>query len=84
MIDGKWGNGDDRINRLRAAGYDYDAAQKIVNDRLIPKYKTHTVRQGDNLSNIASKYGTTWQKLAKDNKIQNANLIYPGMVLRIY
>lgn len=84
VIDGKWGNGDDRINRLRAAGYDYDAAQKIVNDRLIPKYKTHTVRQGDNLSNIASKYGTTWQKLAKDNKIQNANLIYPGMVLRIY
>lgn len=28
---GKWGNGQDRKNRLTAAGYDYNAVQKIVN-----------------------------------------------------
>lgn len=28
---GAWGNGDDRKNRLKAAGYDYNAIQAIVN-----------------------------------------------------
>ncbi len=31
VIDGKWGNGDDRKNRLSAAGYDYNVIQAIVN-----------------------------------------------------
>ena len=34
VIQGKWGNGDDRKNRLTAAGYDYNAIQKIVNQKL--------------------------------------------------
>lgn len=47
------------------------------------KYKTYTVKKGDTLSKIASKYKTTWQKLAKDNGIANANLIYPGQKIII-
>ena len=46
VIDGKWGNGQDRINRLRAAGYDPQAIQSIVNYLLkqpqrynIPNYR---------------------------------------------
>ena len=31
VIEGKWGNGQDRINRLRAAGYDAAYIQSIVN-----------------------------------------------------
>ena len=31
VINGKWGNGDDRRNRLAAAGYDYHAVQAKVN-----------------------------------------------------
>ncbi len=31
VIDGKYGNGDERIRRLRAAGYDPYAVQQIVN-----------------------------------------------------
>ena len=31
VIQGKWGNGQDRINRLRAAGYNPDAIQAEVN-----------------------------------------------------
>ena len=48
-----------------------------------PKYKTYVVKRGDTLSAIAKKFGTTWQKLQKDNAIKNANLIYPGQKLII-
>ena len=34
VIRGDWGNGQDRVNRLRAAGYDYNAVQKRVNEIL--------------------------------------------------
>jgi len=34
VLAGAWGNGDDRRNRLVAAGYDYNAVQSIVNQRL--------------------------------------------------
>ena len=34
VIRGDWGNGQDRKNRLAAAGYDYSAIQAIVNRKL--------------------------------------------------
>jgi hypothetical protein len=34
VIEGKWGNGEDRKKKLKAAGYDYDAVQKKVNELL--------------------------------------------------
>ena len=34
VLDGKWGNGAERKRRLTAAGYDYDAVQKRVNELL--------------------------------------------------
>lgn len=34
VIAGQWGNGDDRRNRLQAAGYDYNAVQALVNQKL--------------------------------------------------
>lgn len=34
VIKGKWGNGQDRINRLRKAGYDPNAIQALVNKKL--------------------------------------------------
>lgn len=34
VINGKWGNGQDRVNRLRAAGYDPATIQAIVNRKL--------------------------------------------------
>ena len=47
-------------------------------------YTTYTVVKGDTLSGIASKFGTTYQKISSDNGIANPNLIYPGQVLKIY
>ena len=35
VINGAWGNGQDRKNRLTAAGYDASAIQKIVNAKLL-------------------------------------------------
>jgi len=47
---------------------------------------TYVVKAGDNLSKIASKYKTTWQKIYNDNKSiigNNPNLIKPGQRLVI-
>lgn len=35
VIEGKWGNGDEREERLTAAGYDYDEVQNRVNEILL-------------------------------------------------
>lgn len=37
VIDGKWGNGAERVRRLKAAGYDPDTVQKDVNAILSAK-----------------------------------------------
>lgn len=34
VLDGKWGNGDERVKKLKEAGYDPDAVQKRVNELL--------------------------------------------------
>ncbi|MCO4551811.1 LysM domain protein [Streptococcus infantarius subsp. infantarius] len=48
-----------------------------------PAVGTYTVRSGDTLSSIASKFGTSYQTLASLNGISNPNLIYIGQVLRV-
>lgn len=44
----------------------------------------YTVRSGDTLSRIASRYGTSYQTLAKLNGIKNPNRIYPGQSIRLW
>lgn len=44
---------------------------------------TYTVKSGDTLSGIASKYNTTVDKLRRINGIDNPDLIYIGQVLTI-
>jgi LysM repeat protein len=87
-MDGKWGNGTDRKQRLTAAGYDYSAVQKLVNQIVAERDKkkaiTYTVQRGDTLSAIARIFGTTVTKIVKDNGIKNPNLIYPGQTIKIY
>nr|DAU41849.1 MAG TPA: tail assembly protein [Bacteriophage sp.] len=43
----------------------------------------YTVQKGDTLSGIATKYGTTYQKIAAYNGIANPNLIHPGQKIKI-
>jgi LysM repeat protein len=86
VVAGKWGNGADRVNRLKNAGYDPSAIQAIVN-RLVsgtPSQQHHTVVRGDTMSAIASRYGTTLANLSKLNpSIKNLNLIHPGQKVRV-
>ncbi len=87
VIAGQWGNGSDRKKRLTDAGYNYDAVQKAVNQKMNakkqPAHIYYVVKRGDTLSGIASKYGTTWQKLQAMNGIRNPNKIYPGQRIRV-
>lgn len=89
VLAGKWGNGDERKERLAAAGYNYKSVQTIVNkmiaDQNAPKEQVtyYTVKKGDTLSAIAKKYGTTYKKIASDNGIANPNKIYVGQKLVI-
>ena len=84
VIAGKWGNGRSRVNALNNAGYDSDAVQKKVNELLGATSSVYyTVKSGDTLSGIASKYGTSYTKLAKMNGISNPNKIYVGQKIRV-
>lgn len=86
VIAGKWGNGETRRKKLETAGYSYAVVQARVNEILGAQNSTakkYTVKRGDTLSAIATRYATTVAKLVKDNAIKNANLIYPGQVLVI-
>ena len=56
---------------------------KISGGNSAPAKVTYTVKSGDTLSGIASKYGTTVNAIASANGISNPNLIYVGQVLTI-
>lgn len=45
--------------------------------------ETYIVKKGDTLSGIASKYGTTYQELAKINNISNPNIINVGQIIKL-
>ena len=89
VINGKWGNGDTRKQKLTEAGYNFSEVQQRVNEMLgynSSSKTTYTVQSGDNLTKIAKKYNTTWQKVYEDNKdiiASDPNLIKPGQVLTI-
>lgn len=85
VIAGKWGVGETRKKKLTAAGYNYNAVQTEVNKQLASAKKTvtYTVKKGDTLAKIASKYKTTVAKLVKDNGIKNPNLIKVGQKIKI-
>lgn len=84
VLDGKWGNGDDRKNRLTAAGYNYNEVQNAVNEKLkANQEKWHIIQQHETLSEIAENHNTTVSALVKLNGIKTPNLIYAGHKIRI-
>ena len=62
VLAGAWGNGDDRKNRLSAAGYDYNAIQAIVNQKAAPAEKSNEEIAKEVL---AGKWGNNPQRKAK-------------------
>lgn len=92
---GLWGNGVDRVSRLKAAGYDPKAIQALVNKGVGKPDNGaantgaddgavyYTVKAGDTLSGIAKKFGQTQKQLIAWNNIKNKNLILKGQKLRV-
>lgn len=83
---GLWGNGDDRKNRLAAAGYDYNTIQSIVNGSYktsAPSITYYIVKKGDTLSKIGQQYNTSWKEIANLNNISSPYIIYVGQQLKI-
>ena len=76
VLDGLWGVGEERKQKLTSAGYSYADVQKKVNELLKPK--TYTVKDGDTLTAIAKANNTTVDKIVSDNK-----LIYSGLTLTV-
>lgn len=84
VLDGKWGNGDDRKNRLTDAGYDYNEVQSAVNKKLEAKQEEwYTIQRYETLSEIAERFDTTVSELVKLNGIKTPNLIYAGHKIRV-
>lgn len=88
VLNGAWGNGEDRKNRLSAAGYNYDDIQAIVNNRLgVSKPQNsavyYTIKYGDNLTKIAKRFGTTVNAIARLNNIPDPDKIQAGKRIRV-
>lgn len=52
--------------------------KKVINNT-----KTYTVKSGDTLSSIATRFNTTYQDLARINNIASPYVIYPNQVIKI-
>lgn len=85
-----------RVQNLRASlgqkFYDKYAGKKVetpqesaqeVQVKPVTNDTVYTVKSGDTLSGIATKYNTTYQKLAEYNNIPNPSIIYVGQKIRI-
>ena len=98
VIRGDWGNGQERKDRLTAAGYDYSTVQARVNEMLsgnkpapkpVDNTVTYTVKPGDTLWGIAERFlgkGSRWREIYYANQAiigANPNIIYPGQKLTI-
>ena len=52
-------------------------------DETEPEYRTYTVKSGDTLSEIAASFGVDWHEMARLNKLDNPDLIFPGQVFKV-
>lgn len=74
VITGKWGNGAERKKRLTAAGYDYEAVQKRVNEILGVGKKTYMtvtgVKYALNMRNAPGMSGVIIATIPKGERVE--------------
>lgn len=75
VLEGKWGNGTDRKNKLTAAGYDYSAIQSIVNSLVSKKSVDEIAREV-----ISGKWGNGTER---KNKLTAAGYDYSAVQKRV-
>ena len=86
VIQGKYGNGEERRKKLCDMGYDPDAVQREVNRQLSQNEapaEYYVVQENDTLSEIAKRFATTYLELAAWTGIADPNMIYVGQKIRI-
>lgn len=72
------------INNIPDANKIYPGQEIVINGTTAEaSTEYYTIQPGDTLSEIAAKYGTTWQWLAEVNGISNPDRIYPGKTIRV-
>lgn len=83
VIAGNWGNGSDRINRLRAVGYDYDAVQNRVNEILSGRSNTHS--SGKSIDTLAREVirGDWGNGQDRKNRLEIAGYDYNAVQRRV-
>ena len=66
VIAGKWGNGDDRKNRLTHAGYNYNVIQLLVNSM----FKPTSIKSNEEVARevIAGKWGNGYERKTRIKK----------------
>ena len=67
---------------LKVSGSSASTSRNTSNTSSVSGGSTYTVKAGDSLSLIASKYGTSYQNIMKLNGL-NSFLIHPGQVLKV-
>lgn len=82
VINGLWGNGDDRKQRLTAAGYSYSAVQNRVNEMLSGSKPTTPQKSIDELAKevLAGKWGNGNDR---KNALTNAGYNYSAVQARV-
>ena len=75
VINGAWGNGEDRKNRLTAAGYDYNTIQGIVNQKLTGKSTVSNKKSNETIANEVIK-GLWGNGADRKNKLTAAGYNY--------
>lgn len=71
------------INNIPDANKIYPGQEICIDGTAPTSDEYYTIQQGDTLSGIAVKFGTTWQRLAEINSISDPDLIYPGNTIRV-
>lgn len=82
VIAGNWGNGQDRVNRLRAAGYDYNAVQNRVNEILSGSASKPTGKSIDTLAHEVIR-GDWGNGQDRKNRLERAGYDYNAVQRRV-
>ena len=75
VINGKWGNGEDRKNRLEKAGYNYSEVQSTVNNKLSGNGTTPSKKSVDEIGKEVSQ-GKWGNGAERKNRLAQAGYDY--------